>query len=208
MAIIQPLASSITMPIQSTLNLVAYLAYALLILLLSLTACTSDHGHDVRMTSTDGKQYALNDYIGKGQWVVVNVWATRCPYCKHELFDLGNFHEAHFLKAGAKQDAMVLGLTIHLPNFTMPDQAYVAQFKEDYLIDFPLLLVDQALAQQVIGKPINMVPMSFFYNPTGQLVYQLNGMVTENILEAVIARKSTTFKHAWAKEIPPEYRPQ
>jgi thiol-disulfide isomerase/thioredoxin len=176
-----------------------------LLALMPLTACASDH--DVRMMNTDGKAYALNDYIGQGKWVVVNVWATRCPFCRHELFDLGNFHEDHYLKAGAKKDAMVLGLTINLPDFTMPDKDYVAQFKEDYLIDFPLLLVDQALAQQVIGKPINMVPVSFFYNPEGKLVYQLKGMATEAVLNAIISRKSSDYKQAWAKEMPPEYRP-
>lgn len=173
--------------------------------------------HTARMMGTDGKPYALNDFIGKGQWVVVNVWATRCPYCREELFALGNFHDQHTLQNGAnlanikqgkKKPAMVLGLTIQLPDFNLPDLEHVAQFKEDYLIDFPLLLVDQALAQQVIGKPINMVPLSFFYNPKGQLVYQLKGMATEEMLEAIIDRTSASYEEAFAKEIPPEYRPK
>lgn len=81
------------------------------------------------MSSTDGQQYALNDYIGKGHWVVVNIWATKCPYCRHELFYLDNFHHKHYLKYGAKKDAMVLGLTIKLPEYTLPEQAYITQFK-------------------------------------------------------------------------------
>lgn len=179
-----------------------------IIALVGLPTLAEGADHAARMMGTDGKQYALHDFIGKGQWVVVNVWATRCPYCRHELFALGNFHETHHLKAGAKQDAMVLGLTIQLPDFTMPDLEHVAQFKDDYLIDFPLLLVDQALAQRVIGKPINMVPVSFFYNPTGELVYELKGMATEALLEAIIQRSSSTFETSFAKEIPPEYRPK
>ncbi len=202
-----------------TINLYK-LALCLLILLaslLSVTACTDEQNtnpqpqdtrHDVLMTSTDGKQYALNDYIGKGRWVVVNVWATKCPYCRHELFDLGNFHQKHYLDANAKKDAMVLGLTIKFPEYTLPDKDYIAQFKEDYLIDYPLLLVDQALAEEVIGQPVDMIPQSFFYNPEGKLVYQLKGMVTEEMLEAAIKRKHTDYQTAWAKEVPPEYRPK
>jgi thiol-disulfide isomerase/thioredoxin len=188
----------------------------LLFALLPIVVHAADHS--MRMMGTDGKQYALNDFIGKGQWVVVNVWATRCPYCREELFALGNFHDKHFLQRkranlantqqGKIKPAMVLGLTIQLPDFTMPDLDHVAQFKDDYLIDFPLLLVDQALAQRVIGKPIDMVPVSFFYNPAGELVYQLKGMATEALLEAIIDRTSSTFETSFAKEMPPEYRPK
>jgi len=175
-------------------------------LLLSVNACAEPSVPS--MQGTDGKQYTLNDYIGKGHWTVVNVWATRCPYCRHELFDLGNFHQQHYLSKGGKKDAMVLGLTIQLPDFDMPDRDYVAQFKEDYLIDYPLLLVDQQLVQAVVGKPVNMVPLSFFYNPQGKLVYQIKGMVTQEMLEQVINRKSNEYKEVWAKEMPPEYRPE
>lgn len=177
-----------------------------------LCACTQapdtpTHPHDVPIMGTDGQKHTLNDYIGKGQWVVVNVWATRCPYCVHELFDLDAFYARHYLDKNAPKDAIVLGLTTRLHDFAMPNAARVAQFKEDYLIEFPLLLVDQPLAELVLGKPIAMVPISFFYNPAGKLVYQINGMVDEEILEAVIARKSDEFEAVRAKQVPPVYLP-
>lgn len=176
-----------------------------IVCLVTLSACANEDAP--KMTSTDNRQYTLQDFIGKGHWVVVNVWATRCPYCRHELFDLSSFHEAHYLEKGAKKDAMILGLTLRLPDFDLPDRNYVKQFQEDYLIDYPLLLVDKAIAEQVIGKPVDMVPLSFFYNPKGKLVHQIKGMVTEAMLEEVIARKSDTYQEIWAKEMPPEYRP-
>lgn len=187
-------------------NAIRLFYYCLLLLLLPMVACSGTQSP--AMLGTDGNQYTLTDYVGRGKWVVVNVWATRCPYCRHELFDLGNFHERHYLSKNGKQDAMILGLTIKLPDFDMPDRDYVAQFKEDYLIDYPLLLVDQQIAQAVIGKPVNMVPLSFFYNPKGQLVYQIKGMVTKDMLEQVIQRKSSEYKEVWAKEMPPEYSPK
>lgn len=179
--------------------------FCFLILLMPISIYAN--GHAIKMMSTDGQQYTLNSFIGKGKWVILNVWATRCPYCRHELFDLGSFHEKHHLNKDAEKDAMVLGLTIQLPEFNMPDRNYVAQFKEDYLIDYPLLLADQTLAQAMIGKPIEMVPLTFFYNPAGKLVYQIKGMVTEAMLEEVIQRKSDDYQAVWAKEMPPEYRP-
>ncbi|MFV1921312.1 MAG: redoxin domain-containing protein [Methylotenera sp.] len=33
--------------------------------------------------------------ISHGKWVVVNAWATACPYCRHELFNLTSLHEPH-----------------------------------------------------------------------------------------------------------------
>jgi thiol-disulfide isomerase/thioredoxin len=168
---------------------------------LSQVAHTAEH--DLLLDSTDGKKHALNAYIGHGKWVVVNVWATACPYCRHELYDLINFHEAHHHK-----DAMVLGLTLDFPSFDFPDADRLAQFASDYFIDYPLLLVNGDVASRVIGQPVNMVPLSFFYNPEGKLVYRLNGMVTEKVLEQVINSNSTTYQTEWAEEVPPEYQPK
>ncbi len=170
------------------------------LLLVLLSACANKQVP--QMTGIDGKQYALSDFTGQGKWVVVNVWATACPYCRSELFDLNNFHEAHYL-----EDAMVVGLTLKLSDFSMPDREHVAAFSEGHLIEYPVLLVDKTLAEKVIGKPVEMVPLTFFYNPEGKLVYQLKGMLTEATLEAIIQRKSTEYQEAWAKEVPPEYKP-
>ncbi len=173
----------------------------LLLAVIPLSACANKQ--EPQMTGTDGKQYVLSDFVGKGKWVVVNVWATACPYCRSELFDLNNFHEAHYLN-----DAMVLGLTLELSDFSLPNREYVAQFKDDYLMEYPVLLVDQSLAEQVIGKPVEIIPLTFFYNPEGKLVYQLKGVLSEALLESIIQRESTVYEEAWSSEVPPEYKPQ
>jgi peroxiredoxin len=157
--------------------------------------------HQFMLDGVDGKKHALNEYIGHGKWVVVNIWATSCPYCRNELFDLANFHDAHHEK-----DAMVLGLTLDWPSFELPDKNYLTKFAADYLIDYPLLMVDKALAARVIGKPVDMVPISFFYNPKGQLVYRLNGMVTEKTLEKVIKESNLNYRMEWAEKVPPVYQ--
>lgn len=133
------------------------------------------------MQGIDGQQHQLEDYIGQGQWVVVNVWATACPYCRRELFDLASFHEKH-----ANKDAMVLGLTLDLATFDLPDSKHVKDFAESYLIEYPLLLVSGELATQVTGKRVHTVPMTFFYNPKGELVYHFTGEMDLEMLEAVI----------------------
>ena len=84
----------------------------------------------------------------------MNVWATACPYCRHELFDLTNFHNAHHQK-----NAVVLGLTLDFPSFDYPDRAYLADFTASNFIDYPLLLVNGEVASEVIGQAAPMCPL-------------------------------------------------
>ncbi len=149
--------------------------------LLILSQATASHEHDLLMDGLDGKQHSLNEYIGKGQWVVVNVWATACPYCRRELFDLASFHDHYHEK-----EAMVLGLTLDLETFGKPEKEYLAEFATTYLIDYPLLLVSGETASKVIGRDVHTVPMTFFYNPSGKLVHQLTGEMDKGMLEKVI----------------------
>lgn len=171
------------------------------VLLLLSTQVAVAENHSILLNSIDGKKHALSEYIGHGQWVIVNVWATACPYCRQELFDLNNFHTAHY-----KKDAMVVGLTVDWPSFDDPERSYLTDFAESHFIDYPLLMVNGALASQVIGQPVNMVPLSFVYNPQGQLVRRINGMVTQTMLEAVIKSKGSQYRTDWADEVPPEYQ--
>jgi len=151
----------------------------------------------------DGRKHSLSDYIGKGKWVVVNVWATACPYCRAELDTLIDFHDLHHDK-----DAIVIGLTLDWPTFNFPDREDLSNFAMDYFIEFPLFMVDAELASKVIGKPVNMIPLTFFYNPDGDLVLRLNGVVTNEQLEKVIQEPPTHYQVQWAEEVPPEFKPE
>jgi len=159
--------------------------------------------HDLVLEDLEGDHHSLDKYIGKGKWVIVNIWATACPYCRDELFDLTNFHDRH-----ENEDAIVIGLTLDWPGFDYPDKDELADFALDYFINYPLLMVDQKLASKVIGKPVDMIPLTFFYNPEGKLVFRINGVVTEEMLEQVIKKKDTSYSMQWAEQVPPEFRPE
>jgi thiol-disulfide isomerase/thioredoxin len=153
-----------------------------------LTQVTHSQEQGLLMEGVDGEQHSLHEYIGKGQWVVVNVWATACPYCQRELVGLSNFHDRHFEK-----DAMVLGLTLDLATFEIPDKDHVKNFASTYLIDYPLLLVSGEMASKVTGKTVHTVPMTFFYNPKGEMVYHFTGELDEELLEGVIKGKTPRY---------------
>ena len=161
--------------------------FTLISLVLTWTAFSQEH--NPLLEGLGGKQHTLSEYIGKGKWVVVNVWATACPYCRRELFDLASFHDRHY-----ERDAMVLGLTLELESFGIPEKEYLANFASTYLIDYPLLLVSGEIASRAIGVPVNTVPITFFYNPKGKMVYQVNGEITTQILEDVIKNGKPLYR--------------
>lgn len=167
-------------------------------ILLVVTQVTCSQERGLLLEGVDGKQHSLNEYIGKGQWVVVNVWATACPYCRRELFDLASFHDRH-----SNTDAMVLGLTLDLDSFGIPDKTYVANFAATYLIDYPLLLVSGEVASKAIGIPITTVPRTFFYNPEGKIVYEFTGELNEQMLEDVIMNKRPLNYKLPSKDVTP-----
>lgn len=173
-----------------------------LILIIFSQAAFSE-AHDLVLEDLDGNHHSLDKYVGKGKWVVVNIWATACPYCRHELFDLTDFHERH-----ENKDAIVIGLTLDWPSFGYPDKDDLANFALEYFIDYPLLMVDQKLASKVIGKPVDMIPLTFFYNPEGKLVLRLNGVVTEEMLEQAIKKEDSSYSIQWAEQVPPEFKPE
>jgi thiol-disulfide isomerase/thioredoxin len=158
-------------------------------ILLSSIELALSQDHNLLMEGIDGKQHSLSEYVGKGKWVVVNVWATACPHCRRELFDLASFHERHH-----NTDTIVVGLTLDLNSFGIPDKEYLSNFTLSYLIDYPVLLVSGDLASKVIGIPINTVPMTFFYNPKGEMVYQLTGEITTELLEDIIKNEKPFFR--------------
>ncbi|MFW5440542.1 MAG: TlpA family protein disulfide reductase [Methylophilaceae bacterium] len=82
--------------------LLALLVCTSILLLLIQAAPSDEHAQtaileepNFLLDGVDGKKYSLDEFVGKGKWVVVNVWATACPFCREELFDLASFHDRH-----------------------------------------------------------------------------------------------------------------
>tara|TARA_R110002072_G_scaffold136850_1_gene279447 strand:- start:9668 stop:10225 length:558 start_codon:yes stop_codon:yes gene_type:complete len=173
------------------------------LLLLMFTCYSNAASLETLLDGLDGKQHRLSNYIGKGKWVVVNVWGTDCPYCRAELDALIDFHDEH-----EDKDAMVIGLTLDWPTFDFPDKEELQEFALDYFIEYPLMLVDAKLAAEVVGKQVNMIPLTFFYNPKGDLVLRLNGVVTSTQLEKIIKNDSVRYEVEWADDVPPEFIPE
>ena len=63
---------------------------------------------EMKGISPDGKPTALSDYVGKGNYVLADFWASWCVPCRHEIPEVIALHEKYKGK-GLK----VIGITVH-----------------------------------------------------------------------------------------------
>jgi len=127
---------------------------------------------DVR--AEDGiKTISLSDY--RGQWVIVNFWATWCPPCRKEMPDLLDFHIKH-QKMGK---AAVIAV-----NFHEEDLAEVRAFLNDLWLEFPVVHV--APGKRVQGFTVRGLPTTYVIHPEGCAVAREEGEITAADLERFI----------------------
>jgi len=124
-------------------------------------------GFDV--TDTQGHRHRLADY--RGQWVVVNFWATWCVPCIQEIPQIADFARAH-------PDVVVIGVATDAE-----DPARVKRFATKLGHGYPLVLSDGAVEKQ-LGHP-NALPTTRVFDPKGRLVYDRAGRVDRKALEEI-----------------------
>lgn len=144
-----------------------YLWQRALSVLLLLALATPAFAAPIQFSAQDvnGKTHQLSNE--RGNWVVINIWATWCPPCRKELPDLAAFAKAH-----AKDHIKVWGLSVD----TEASPGELALFAEEHHVSYPIFKINpRALA--VFG-PVQGIPTSFLINPKGELVARHLGGVT------------------------------
>lgn len=139
-----------------------------LILMMSITA---SHG-EVLLQDTHGNSTSFSAL--KGKWVLINYWAGWCQTCVDEIPEFNRFYSNH------KKDKVALfGVNYDaLPLFEQ--KSLIKQLN----ISYPNLLNDPA--NQLRLGDITGVPVTFIFNPKGQLVKTLYGGQTAKTLEKVM----------------------
>lgn len=149
--------------------------FLLVIVLLSLSQFSfaeTKAGTDFLLKDMSGVKHQLSQY--KGKWVLVNYWATWCPPCLEEVPDLVNLYDHH-----KKKDLMVLGVV-----FDYKDVKEVAEYVDDMLMSYPIVLGDDSVAAQIGSAEV--LPTTFIYNPQGELVKIKRGLITRQYIEKLI----------------------
>ncbi|MFA6013767.1 MAG: TlpA disulfide reductase family protein [Gallionellaceae bacterium] len=136
------------------------------------------------MKDMQGNTLKIADY--KGKWVLVNFWATWCPPCEQETPDLVALHNAR-----KDKDLVVIGVALD------SKPAGIKQFAEKHSISYPLVYGSYTMAEYQVG-PVEALPTTFLYDPTGKLVSYQEGLVTAKDIETYIMLKE---KHK-SKKVP------
>ena len=108
---------------------------------------------DLSFPDLEGKSHSLSEYVGKGKWTIVNIWGPRCPPCQEELPELVRFHDEHY-----KIDATMLGIALDYPSFGDAKVSEVADFAEEYLVEYPILLGNAEIVGKLGGGRIQVMP--------------------------------------------------
>lgn len=125
----------------------------------------------------DGELVSLSDL--KGQWVVVNFFATWCVPCRIEHEELVRFHQAH----QAAGDGSVLGVV-----YSDSVQA-VREFREDEGGSWPMLTDPDGRIALDFG--VAGVPESFLVDPDGVVRSKILGGVRAVDLDRLLAEART-----------------
>ena len=126
---------------------------------------------DFTLKRFDGTEVALSDY--RGQWVVVNYWATWCAPCRKEMPQLSKLHEQ-------RADVTVLGL-----DFEDIDDGAIAEFMLDFPVSYPILRVDVYHPPEPFGAP-KVLPTTIILDEQGLAVKAFLGPVTREDIEHYI----------------------
>lgn len=124
------------------------------------------------VVTLDGGRFDLAEQ--RGQWVVVNFWATWCPPCVKEIPDLSDFD-------ARRDDARVIGLA-----FEEIEAAELSAFLAKHPAGYPIAHVDPYEPLADFAPPRGL-PMTYLIDPEGRVAKKFLGPVTGKDLDAAIA---------------------
>jgi thiol-disulfide isomerase/thioredoxin len=120
----------------------------------------------------DGTRFDLAEQ--RGQWVVVNFWATWCGPCIKEMPDLDALD-------GARDDVRVIGLA-----YEETTAADLKHFLTEHPVSYPIALVDVYAPPAAFATPKGL-PTTHLIGPDGELRQSFLGPVSRADIEKLIS---------------------
>ncbi|SNX54793.1 TlpA disulfide reductase family protein [Thermoanaerobacterium sp. RBIITD] len=126
-----------------------------------------DLAPDFSLKDINGNTVTLSKLRGKK--VILNFWATTCPYCKIEMPELNKFYQNN------KKDVVLLAIDIG------EEKSTVENYLEGKGYGFTILLDSDA--KTAINYKVQFIPMSFFIDEKGIIRSISNGAMTYDEIE-------------------------
>lgn len=129
----------------------------------------------LKVETLDGKTFDLASK--RGEWVVINYWATWCAPCIAEMPELSAFIKAH-------KDVSGIGLA-----YEDTDRQEIIDFLEKRPVDYPIAQIDVDDPPADFATPRGL-PTTYLIAPDGTVAKQFLGPIKEKDLEqAMLAAK-------------------
>ena len=125
----------------------------------------------LRIQTVDGTDWDLANQ--RGDWVVVNFWATWCSPCLAEMPDLDEFDQS-------RDDVTVIGLAFE--EIGLDD---LRSFLEKHPVKYPIAWVDTWNPPADFAEPRGL-PTTYLIDPQGRLARQFIGPITGKMLAQAI----------------------
>lgn len=129
---------------------------------------------ELRIETLDGKTFNLADH--KGNWVILNFWATWCSPCIKELPELSRFVSAH-------RNVRAIGLAYE---DTEADE--IRAFLARHPVSFPIAQVDTFDPPKSLQVPRGL-PTTYLIAPDGSIAKTFTGPIDEAMLRAATGIK-------------------
>lgn len=126
---------------------------------------------ELSVSTIDGKTFDVADH--RGEWIVVNYWATWCGPCIKEMPDLDTLDQA-------RSDVVVLGLAFEE---TTPED--LKKFLAEHKVGYAISAVDVYAPPKAFAVPKGL-PTTHVIDPQGNVAESFIGPVTSADLLRVI----------------------
>jgi len=134
---------------------------------------------------------SLEEFTGKGKWVIVKFWAADCHICNQEAHQYVDFHEFH-----KDKDAVMLGVSLD-----GRDREAAQEFIRRHQVSYPNLITELSNGTQLYsnlsGQSWIGTPSFLVFDPSGVLRAQQAGAVPVELIERFIEKN----KHAKEPEV-------
>lgn len=121
----------------------------------------------------------------RGKWVLINFWAPWCPSCVTEIPELSQLQQRH-------KDVQVIGVAVAYKN-----QTEVLKATAKHAAAYPIVLGNDESADDFGGLVV--LPTSFLFSPTGQLIGRHQGPLTRKEIELAMKPKKKGVKNLFVR---------
>jgi len=126
---------------------------------------------DFTLKTIEGESITLSSL--RGQPILLNFWATWCPFCRDEMPAFQNVYEEH------KDDGFIV---ISITEEVGSEMDNVIEFRDNYNLTFPILLDEGGVVTR--RYHVNSLPRTLLVNPDGVINnIILGGPITENAVK-------------------------